>query len=69
MKPSDDVLLDAVKSVRGRNGVPTWATLWDVQAHLNTFPPKVTQRALESAIKRGILKGCACGCRGDFEIP
>ena len=73
---ADAAALDAVRAVRGR-GIPeeakSWAgqsaTLWDVQAELAGFPPKVVQRKLGSMVRRGILKGCACGCRGDFELP
>ena len=31
-------------------------------------PPKVMQAKLKKLIKRGLLDGCACGCRGDFEV-
>lgn len=38
------------------------------------FPPDATTRTnlvrakMRSLIKRGLVKGCACGCRGDFEL-
>lgn len=41
-------------------------SLWDVQAAMSDFPAKVVQAKLRSLVKRGILQGCACGCRGDF---
>lgn len=66
---TDEELLAAVRSVRGRHGVAEWSTLWDVQETLKAWPPKVVQAKLRSIVKRGLLKGCACGCRGDFEEP
>lgn len=49
------------------------------QVHLSTIqvffhstrqiPPKVTQAKLAQMVNKGRLLGCACGCRGDFEIP
>ena len=31
--------------------------------------PEVYQRAkMRRLIKRGLVRGCGCGCRGDFEI-
>ncbi len=65
---SDMVMLEALAKTRGRNGVPRWSTLWETQAELPQFPPKVVQAKLRSMIKRRVLMGCACGCRGDFEL-
>ena len=66
---ADEVALGAFRRARGRHGVPAWATLWDVQDELPAFPPKVVQAKLRSLVQRGVLDGCACGCRGDFEEP
>ncbi len=65
---SDAQIMDAQAAVRGRYGVDRWATTWDIQAHLSQFPPKVVLAKLRSARKRGLLNGCACGCRGDWEV-
>jgi hypothetical protein len=65
---TDAELLEAVRAVRGKYGVPRWSTLWDVQRAL-PYPTKVVQAKLKSAVRRGLLTGCACGCRGDFEEP
>lgn len=64
---SDDVVLDAIKT-RGRNGVAIWSTRWDIQDELAQFPKKVVIAKLRSMIKRKLIDGCVCGCRGDFEI-
>jgi hypothetical protein len=80
----DELFLDAVRVARGRNGVPQWATRWDVEAVLGgvTFPrdftaypdvpgvpEKVVLAKAKRLIARKLLDGCPCGCRGDFEIP
>lgn len=31
-------------------------------------PYKVGLAAMANLIKRGLVSGCACGCRGDFEL-
>jgi hypothetical protein len=70
---SDATIVDAVKTTRGRNGVPEWATTWDVLEHLSHIPPKIVMRKLQSCIRRGIIGGHACSVsypyyRGDFEL-
>ncbi len=75
----DEVFLDAVRAAtRG-----PWATRWDVEAALAGLPvprdfdanrdipgvpPKVVLAKARRLINRGLLWGCACGCRGDFQI-
>lgn len=66
---SDQRLMTAVRKVRGVDGAPNWSTLWNVQSELLDFPPKVVLAKLRSAVKRRLLKGCTCGCRGNFEEP
>lgn len=38
----------------------------------NAMPPetphKVVLAKMRQLMKRGLVKGCGCGCRGDFEI-
>lgn len=31
-------------------------------------PPKIALSKMASLIKRGLVAGCACGCRGDFVL-
>jgi len=33
----------------------------------NTLP-KIALAKMRALIKRGLVSGCACGCRGDFEL-
>lgn len=65
---SDAVMLTALADVRGRNGVPRWSSLFDVRDHMSDVHPKIVLAKLRSMIKRKLIRGCACGCRGDFEV-
>lgn len=49
--------------------IPTeqvWANLSYIREELSDFPPKVVLAKLKSMVKRGLIHGCTCGCRGDF---
>ena len=70
---TDAQVIEAVRAMSGRNGVPAWATTWDIVEHLSAYPPKVVLCKLRSAVKRGVIDGHACStsppyCRGDFEL-
>lgn len=34
----------------------------------NNLPPNLVLAKMKQMIKTGLVKGCACGCRGDFRI-
>jgi len=44
------------------------ATLWGVQAILAKWPPKVVLAKLRAMMRRGVIDGCGCRCRGDFKV-
>jgi hypothetical protein len=44
------------------------AHAWDVQAALPAHPPKVVAAKLRKLVRRKLVTGCFCGCRGDFEL-
>lgn len=46
-----------------------WANRWDIAKALGNLPEKVVLAKLRGLVKRGMITGCACGCRGDFELP
>src|SRR5678815_4892395 len=46
-----------------------WANLYDITKALGNPPEKVVLAKLRRLINRGLITGCGCGCRGDFEIP
>lgn len=50
------------------DGKGHWCLIWDLTAALN-LPEKVVRAKLRRLMQRGDLKGCNCGCRGDFELP
>jgi hypothetical protein len=77
----NELFFDAVRAARG-NWTPEWAMVDDVQAVLAGLPltksrypeefpgvpRKVVLAKARRLILRGVLGGCWCGCRGDFEI-
>lgn len=74
---SDDRLLRIIREfndgsapprVPGGWSGPRWALMWDLQDRLPEFPEKVIRAKCRQLIKRGLLDGCTCGCRGDFEL-
>lgn len=44
------------------------ATRWGIGQELWEYPEKVLLAKLRALVKRGLLDGCPCGCRGDFTI-
>lgn len=75
----DDVFLDAVRQLQHAGAC---RSRWNVEAVLAGLPvdrapydevpgvpSKVVLAKAAKLIRRGLLHGCACGCRGDFEIP
>ena len=42
------------------------ALLGDIQDAMPDVPPRVVLAKLRGMVKRGLLTGCDCGCRGDF---
>ncbi len=42
---------------------------WDIGRAMPDVPEKVLLAKLRSMVKRGLIRGCACGCRGDFHLP
>jgi hypothetical protein len=44
-----------------------WACEWEVTGLLGA-PRKVVLAKARKLIKRGLLGGCGCGCRGDWHV-
>lgn len=63
---SDVEMLEAVREAG--TGSSGWAMAWDVDALNPAYPPKVQQAKRSKLIKRGLMEGCTCGCRGDFYL-
>jgi hypothetical protein len=60
----EDELVAALRRVRQPWGT---STFYDLQDALPAYPPKVLLAKLAALVRRGVLDGCACGCRGDFQ--
>jgi hypothetical protein len=57
--------------------VPRWATWFNYEPRpensvLNAMPlgtpAKLALAKMRQMIRKGLVEGCGCGCRGDFEI-
>lgn len=61
----DEEVIAAVKALQpGYLG----ALRSDLEEHFMAYPPKVVLAKLRRLVKRGLLDGCGCGCRGDFTV-
>lgn len=63
----DEAFLAAVRVVN--NVERRWAFYGDLMSALPGIPYKVLRAKADKLIRRGLLDGCACGCRGDFRMP
>jgi hypothetical protein len=45
-----------------------WWSRWDVCARFPGYPERVVIAKLRRLMTRGLVAGCLCGCRGDFEL-
>lgn len=50
------------------HAVLPWTHFWEVEERLPDIPPKVIRAKAAKLIKRGLMTGCTCGCRGDLEV-
>jgi hypothetical protein len=75
----DEVMLDLVKSLstiqrayvddQGFHSFKTSsASRFDIENLWPSVPPKVLQAKLKKLADQGLIEGCTCGCRGDFEV-
>lgn len=48
--------------------VPHWTMRRDVERCMPMFPARVVLAKAAALIARGLLNGCTCGCRGDWEV-
>lgn len=47
---------------------PCWVFMWNLEYLMPVFPEEVILAKASRLIQRGLLTGCDCGCRGDFEL-
>jgi hypothetical protein len=61
---SDEAVIGAV---RNRGQYPNLGLLrHELEAAFPDVPPKVLRAKVRKLIRRGVIDGCACGCRGEF---
>lgn len=69
---SDEAVLAAIRSASNDGRWPgqkrRWVSRGDVEAAFPDVPWKVVLAKLRSLLKRNVIDGCGCGCRGDFHI-
>lgn len=64
---ADRDILDIVERLCRERGC--WAMTGDVvDAYPEPLPWKVVAAKLSRCLKRGLVTGCDCGCRGDWEL-
>lgn len=59
---------EILKVMRGRSRWSRSSSRWHFEEAIPDVPRKVLLAKLASMIRRGIIDGCTCGCRGDFQI-
>jgi hypothetical protein len=62
-------VLAAYERVRANPVNYGYVSTWNLEAELSQYPYKVVRARLKALNRRGLLLGCACGCRGDWELP
>lgn len=60
----DELFLSVVDNVRREHG--RWTFVGDIEDALG-LPAKIVRAKAAALIRRKIITGCVCGCRGDFE--
>ena len=78
----DAMMLKVIKQLEGvpkMFAYPGGISIYEPQQHTTvmisdicnlypSIPPKVILAKLRTLEKRGLIDGCACGCRGDFKV-
>jgi hypothetical protein len=68
-----DVILRIVRDKQatkmpGSQNCWPWAVNGDIEPAFPDVPWKVVAAKLYILVRRGLLNGCTCGCRGDWEL-
>ena len=68
MKAADIPDASFLAIVREYNERGDWAMVRDLAQRLN-YPVPVIEAKARKLIRRGLMDGCTCGCRGDYSVP
>lgn len=71
--PDKPILRFMLQNERGHNMWANWCfgNDFDVRHAMPggfNLPPNLVLAKMRQMIRRGVIDGCSCGCRGDFEI-
>lgn len=61
----DELLLETIDAVAQPWGL---TMRWDVENAMPNYPWKVILAKTSKLMKRGLIDGCDCGCRGDYKL-
>ncbi len=61
----DDVVLSMLD---GTEEWSPWLFMWDLEEVFPDLPRKVILAKMRQLMRRGLVGGCRCGCRGDFYL-
>jgi hypothetical protein len=64
----DAAVLAAVDALTGEGSEYRTAHLWHVWEKFPKVPPKVVLAKLRALVRKRLVEGCDCGCRGDFTL-
>lgn len=67
----DTAFLEAVRRISTDGLIGTrsrWVFVSEMAEEFSPFPYKVVLAKFRQLVKRGLLDGCPCGCRGDIEL-
>ena len=69
----DQPVLDFLATLNGRWGTWFWSDDYKPENSVIRAMPegvngKLARAKMGSMIRRGVVYGCACGCRGDFRL-
>lgn len=66
-KDIDDApLVQFVAAKEAEKGM--WVDVWDFEPPYSNLPGRLFRAKMGQLIKRGLLTGCSCGCRGSYEV-
>lgn len=48
--------------------VAPWVMIWELERVMPHVPEKVIRAKMKSLLRRKLIEGCSCGCRGDYYL-